>query len=98
MRLDLIALSSLKSLNLSLAKLANMTHAAFHLRSSRFPRTGIDRAGRSRSTNEAIGQLRQAGYFPTNIYEEGKGGPDGKVSRNAWRKQRAKRDRARKSA
>jgi len=32
------------------------------------------------STNEAIGQLRQAGYFPTNVYEEGKGGSsaDGK--------------------
>ncbi|MGI8437481.1 MAG: type II secretion system F family protein [Chthoniobacterales bacterium] len=27
------------------------------------------------STNEAIGQLRQAGYFPTNIFEEGKAGP-----------------------
>ena len=26
------------------------------------------------SSNEAIGQLRQAGYFPTNVYEEGKGG------------------------
>src|SRR5256885_6431924 len=26
------------------------------------------------STNEAIGQLRQAGFFPTNVYEEGKGG------------------------
>jgi type IV pilus assembly protein PilC len=26
------------------------------------------------STNEAIGQLRQAGYFPTNVYEEGGGG------------------------
>ena len=25
------------------------------------------------STNEAIGQLRQAGFFPTNVYEEGKG-------------------------
>src|SRR6266446_5890909 len=25
------------------------------------------------STNEAIGQLRQAGYFPTNVYEEGSG-------------------------
>ena len=25
------------------------------------------------STNEAIGQLRQAGYFPTNVYEEGPG-------------------------
>jgi type IV pilus assembly protein PilC len=31
------------------------------------------------STNEAIGQLRQAGYFPTNVYEEGRGaGADGK--------------------
>jgi type IV pilus assembly protein PilC len=25
------------------------------------------------SSNEAIGQLRQAGYFPTSVYEEGKG-------------------------
>src|SRR6478672_4493402 len=25
------------------------------------------------STNEAIGQLRQAGYFPNNVFEEGKG-------------------------
>ena len=33
--------------------------------------TGLVEAG---STNEAIGQLRQAGYFPTNVYEEGKGG------------------------
>jgi type IV pilus assembly protein PilC len=36
------------------------------------------------SANDAIGQLRQAGYFPTNVYEEGKGGgPDGKVARKA---------------
>ena len=26
------------------------------------------------SINEAIGQLRQAGFFPTSVYEEGKGG------------------------
>src|SRR5256714_8541797 len=26
------------------------------------------------TTNDAIGQLRQAGFFPTNVYEEGKGG------------------------
>lgn len=39
------------------------------------------------SSNEAIGQLRQAGYFPTNVYEEGKGGArDGKTGR----KQKAK--------
>jgi type IV pilus assembly protein PilC len=38
----------------------------------------------ARSTNEAIGQLRQAGYFPTSVYEEGRGGgPDGKVSRKS---------------
>jgi type IV pilus assembly protein PilC len=36
------------------------------------------------STNEAIGQLRQAGFFPTNVYEEGKGGGrDGKPSKRA---------------
>ena len=33
--------------------------------------TGLIEAG---SSNEAIGQLRQAGYFPTNVFEEGKGG------------------------
>jgi type IV pilus assembly protein PilC len=42
------------------------------------------------STNEAIGQLRQAGYFPTNVYEEGKGGgPDGKAGRKAAKAVRA---------
>src|SRR5205807_764381 len=36
------------------------------------------------STNEAIGQLRQAGFFPTNVYEEGKsGGRDGKAAKRA---------------
>src|SRR6476646_7920235 len=31
------------------------------------------------SPNEVIGQLRQAGYFPTSVFEEGKGGGrDGK--------------------
>ena len=35
------------------------------------------------SANEAIGQLRQAGYFPTGVYEEGKApaSRDGKVKR-----------------
>jgi type IV pilus assembly protein PilC len=38
----------------------------------------------ARSSNEAIGQLRQAGYFPTSVYEEGKGGgPDGKTTKRA---------------
>jgi type IV pilus assembly protein PilC len=47
----------------------------------------------ARSSNEAIGQLRQAGYFPTSVYEEGKGGPDGKVSRAAAKAARAARPR-----
>ena len=33
------------------------------------------------STNEAIGQLRQAGYFPTSVYEEAKSSPNGKEAR-----------------
>ena len=33
--------------------------------------SGVIEAG---SSNEAIGQLRQAGYFPTSVVEEGKGG------------------------
>jgi type IV pilus assembly protein PilC len=34
------------------------------------------------STNEAIGQLRQAGYFPTNVYEEGaRGAAEAKTSK-----------------
>ena len=33
------------------------------------------------STNAAIGQLRQAGYFPTSVFEETKSSPDGKVAR-----------------
>jgi len=33
--------------------------------------TGLMEAG---SPNEVIGQLRQAGYFPTSVFEEGKGG------------------------
>src|ERR1700676_2429514 len=35
------------------------------------------------STNEAIGQLRQAGYFPTSVLEESKGGPDGKTAKRS---------------
>jgi type IV pilus assembly protein PilC len=47
----------------------------------------------ARSSNEVIGQLRQAGYFPTNVYEEGKRGPDGKVSRAAAKTAREARPR-----
>src|SRR5437016_12499297 len=36
------------------------------------------------STNEAIAQLRQGGFFPTNVYEEGKGGGrDGQAAKRA---------------
>lgn len=36
------------------------------------------------TTSEAIGQLRQAGFFPTNVYEEGKGARvDGKAAKRA---------------
>ena len=35
------------------------------------------------STNEAIGQLRQAGYFPTSVYEEARSSPDGKAGKEA---------------
>src|ERR1700746_2813479 len=40
--------------------------------------TGLMEAG---SPNEVIGQLRQAGFFPTSVYEEGKGGPDGAAAK-----------------
>ena len=43
------------------------------------------------STNEAIGQLRQAGYFPTSVYEEGKGGPEGKAAKRSTATLRAAR-------
>ena len=46
------------------------------------------------STNEAIGQLRQAGYFPTSVYEEAKSGPNGKVPRRAAKMAQATRPRA----
>src|SRR5205807_7760827 len=56
--------------------------------------TGLVEAG---STNEAIGQLRQAGYFPTSVYEEGKGGgPDGRKAKRAAKAERAAAPRARK--
>src|SRR5207245_10418886 len=47
----------------------------------------------ARSSNEAIGQLSQAGYFPTSVYEEGKGGPDRKVSRAGAKAARVARPR-----
>ncbi|HEU5248101.1 MAG TPA: type II secretion system F family protein [Candidatus Udaeobacter sp.] len=33
------------------------------------------------STNDAIGRLRQAGYFPTSVYEEAIAHPEGKAAR-----------------
>jgi len=46
------------------------------------------------SSNEAIGQLRQAGYFPTSVNEEAKSGPNGKVSRRAAKMVQTTRPRA----
>src|SRR6266702_907157 len=46
------------------------------------------------SPNEAIGQLRQAGYFPTSVYEEAKSGPNGKVARRAAKMAKTTRPRA----
>jgi type IV pilus assembly protein PilC len=52
--------------------------------------TGLMEAG---SSNEVIGQLRQAGYFPTSVYEEGKSGPDGRTQRATTKPKRAPRAR-----
>src|SRR5438876_107972 len=42
------------------------------------------------SSNEVIGQLRQAGFFPTSVFKEGKAGSrDGKGSRSAAKALRA---------
>ncbi len=49
------------------------------------------------STNEAIGQLRQAGYFPTSVYEEAKAGRDGKEARRAAKMARATKPRGKTS-
>jgi type IV pilus assembly protein PilC len=42
--------------------------------------TGLMEAG---SSNEVVGQLRHAGYFPTSVYEEGKAGSDGATAKAA---------------
>ncbi len=49
------------------------------------------------SPNEAIGRLRQAGYFPTNVYEEGKGGRDGHRKRATPATLRVAKSRSRKN-
>src|SRR5438034_5857777 len=47
------------------------------------------------STNEAVGQLRQAGYFPTSVYEEAKASRDGKEAhRRATKMAKMTRSRA----
>src|SRR5436853_4565094 len=57
----------------------------------RFTYVALDSRGEESSgvieaatSHDAIGQLRQAGFFPTNVYEEGKaGGRDGKTNKRA---------------
>src|ERR1044072_4295838 len=64
---------------------------------ARFAYVALDSRGQestglveANSTNEAIGQLRQAAYFPTNVYEEGTGGGvDGEDARHAAHPARA---------
>src|SRR5438046_2517399 len=46
------------------------------------------------SPKEGSGQLRQAGYFPTSVYEEAKSGPNGKVPQRAAKMAKATRPRA----
>jgi type IV pilus assembly protein PilC len=66
---------------------------------SRYTYVAVDSRGQestgfveASSTNEAIGQLRQAGYFPTNVREEGTTArPGGKRSRDAVKTPRAER-------
>ena len=41
------------------------------------------------SSNEAVTQLRQAGYFPTNVVEEGKGKPAAKETKKAQKAMKA---------
>jgi type IV pilus assembly protein PilC len=54
--------------------------------------TGLMEAG---SSTEVIGQLRQAGYFPTSVFEEGKrGGSDGAAAKSATKAVRVARPRA----
>lgn len=35
----------------------------------------------AQNTNDAVGQLRQAGYFPTSVHEEGKGPAPAKAAK-----------------
>ncbi len=53
--------------------------------------TGLIEAG---SSNEVIGQLRQAGFFPTSVLEEGKGGPNGAAAKRAVKVARVSQPRA----
>jgi len=56
--------------------------------------TGLMDAG---SSNEVIGQLRQAGYFPTSVFEEGKGGRAGGATPAAAKAARVAKPRAKTS-
>jgi len=64
--------------NFSVAIMPRFTYVALDSRGQES--TGLVEAG---STNEVIGQLRQAGFFPTSVYEEGKGKAEAKISRKA---------------
>jgi len=65
----------------------NAAHS-YHPAVPRFNYIALDARGQeatglveAASTNDAIGRLRQAGYFPTSVYEEALARPDGKAAR-----------------
>jgi type IV pilus assembly protein PilC len=68
----------------------------------RFTYVALDSGGRestggleASNVNDAIGQLRQSGFFPTNVYEEGKGGRvDRKAAKSAAKGSRENQPRA----
>ncbi len=73
--------------------MARYTYVALDARGAES--SGLVEAG---STNDAIGQLRQAGYFPTNVLEEGRGvAPVAKTARRAAKIARPAATSARKS-
>ncbi len=49
------------------------------------------------STNDAIGRLRQAGYFPTSVYEEAVARSDGKAARRQHGEDRTRNQTAREN-
>jgi type IV pilus assembly protein PilC len=76
----------------------------YHLNMPRFTYVALDARGQEStglmdagSSNEVIGQLRQAGYFPTSVFEEGKVGRAGGTTPAAAKAARVAKPRAKTS-